>query len=194
MTTTQATRYTAEAYLALEVESEIRNEYRNGDIIPMTGGTPTHNKLTSALSALLWFGLRRKPYSVFVTDQRLWIPERNIYTYPDVMAIAEPVELKPGRQDTVINPIFVAEVLSKSTAHYDRVEKFAAYRTIPTVQEYLLITQDQPLVEQYIKQAEHQWLFIEHQGLEARVTLRSLTVEIALADLYEAIAFAESQG
>ncbi|MEA5421434.1 Uma2 family endonuclease [Spirulina sp. CCNP1310] len=187
--TAEAKTYTAEDYLALEVESEIRNEYRNGEIIPMTGGTPNHNKLTNALSALLWFALRQKPYSVFVTDQRLWIPERDIYTYPDVMAIAEPLELKAGRKDTVINPILLAEVLSPSTAEYDRADKFTAYRTIPTFQEYLLIAQDRPQVEQFIKQGEQEWLFIVHQGLDAVVRVRSLHVEIALADLYEGIEF-----
>lgn len=191
--TDAAKTYTAEEYLALEVESEIRNEYRNGEIVSMTGGTPNHNKLTSALSALLWFALRQKPYSVFVTDQRLWIPECDLYTYPDIMTIAEPLELKPGRKDTVVNPILLAEVLSPSTAEYDRADKFAAYRTISTVQEYLLIAQDKPQVEQFVKQAEREWLFIDHQGLDAVVKVRSLGVEIALADLYEAINWQETE-
>ncbi|TVQ58293.1 MAG: Uma2 family endonuclease [Spirulina sp. DLM2.Bin59] len=187
--TAEAKTYTAEEYLALEVESEIRNEYRNGEIIPMTGGTPNHNKLASALTALLWFALRQKPYDVFVTDQRLWIPEQDIYTYPDVMVTPQPGELKLGRKDTVINPILLAEVLSPSTAQYDRADKFAAYRTISTVQEYLLIAQDKPQVEQFIKQGENEWLFMDHQGLDAVFRVRSLSVDIALGDLYEAIEF-----
>jgi Uma2 family endonuclease len=184
---TQPKPCTAEDYLAAEVQSDIRNEYRNGEIIPMTGGTPAHNQLSSALNALLWFALRGKPYNVFVTDQRLWIPDRNIYTYPDVMVTPRPAELMPNRKDTVMNPILLVEVLSASTESYDRGEKFAAYRTIPTVQEYVLIAQDQPLVEQYVKQSESEWLFAETRGLEQGVTLRSVEVEIALADLYEAI-------
>ncbi len=188
-TVTRPTICTAEEYLDLEVESEIRNEYRHGEMIPMTGGTPNHNKLASALTALLWFALRQKPYDVFVTDQRLWIPEQDIYTYPDVMVTPQPGELKLGRKDTVINPILLAEVLSPSTALYDRADKFAAYRTIPTVQEYLLIAQDRPQVEQFIKQGEQEWLLIIHQGLEAVLRVRSLSVEVALADLYEGIEF-----
>ncbi len=193
---TQPKQCTAEDYLAAEVQSDTRNEYRNGEIIPMTGGTPAHdhgtlahNQLISALNALLWFALRGKPYSVFVTDQRLWIPDRNIYTYPDVMVTPRPAELMPNRKDTVMNPIVLVEVLSASTEGYDRGEKFAAYRTIPTVQEYVLIAQDQPLVEQYVKQSESEWLFAESRGLEQGVTLQSVEVEIALADLYEAIEF-----
>jgi Uma2 family endonuclease len=179
--------YTAETYLALEVESEHRNEYHNGDIIPMTGGTPAHNELNSIFNALLRVALRGQPYCIFITDQRLWIPDKNIYTYPDTMVTPRPVDLKPGRTDTVMNPIVVAEVLSPSTQQYDRAEKFAAYRTIPTVQEYLLIAQDQPQIEQYVKQTQKEWLFIDHQGTDATMTLRSLNVEIALAELYEAI-------
>ncbi len=181
--------YTAEQYLALEVESDTRSEFRDGEIVDMTGGTPDHNRLSSALNALLWLGLRKQPYNVFVTDQRLWIPAVNLYTYPDVMVIADPVGLQPGRKDTVVNPILIAETLSNSTEGYDRGDKFAHYRTIETFQEYLLISQYQPRVEHYVKQSENQWLFTEYSGLEAILKLSAVAVEIALADLYEAVEF-----
>ncbi|MCG8364595.1 MAG: Uma2 family endonuclease [Pseudanabaenales cyanobacterium] len=180
----QLATYTAEEYLALEVQSDTRSEYRNGEIAPMTGGTPEHNKIASALNALLWFGLRGEPYSVFVTDQRLWISAVDLYTYPDVMAIADPVDLKPGRKDTVTNPLLIAEVLSDSTQSYDRGDKFEAYRTLPTLQEYLLIAQDRYYVEQFVKQSEHQWLFTEYSGIDAKVMLSSLSVTLELRDLY----------
>ena len=122
--------YTAEEYLALEVESDVRSEFRHGEIVEMTGGTPAHNEITATLIFLLKTALRKKPYSIFVTDQRLWIPEPDIYTYPDVMVTARPPELKPDRQDTVMNPILIAETLSESTQGYDRGDKFAHYRTI----------------------------------------------------------------
>ncbi|MDJ0702589.1 MAG: Uma2 family endonuclease [Leptolyngbyaceae cyanobacterium MO_188.B28] len=180
----QLTTHTAEDYLVLEIQSDIRNEYRNGEIVPRTGGAPEHNKIATALNAVLWFGLRGKPYSVFVTDQRLWIPAVDLYTYPDVMAIADPVELKPGRKDTVTNPLMIAEVLSDSTASYDRGDKFEAYRTIPTLQEYLLIAQDRYHVEQFVKQSEYQWLFTEYSGVDSKVTLSSMPVTLELRDLY----------
>ncbi|WP_416670958.1 Uma2 family endonuclease [Egbenema bharatensis] len=179
--------HTAEEYLALEVESEIRHEYRNGEIIPMTGGTPEHNEITGNLIYLLKSVLRGQPYSIFVTDQRLWIPDLDLYTYPDVMVIQRPLELKPGRKDTVTNPVLIAEVLSDSTQGYDRGEKFAAYRTIPTFQEYLLIDQSKAHVEQFVWQSEHQWLFTEYKGLEAQIGLSSVPVEIGLKDLYEGV-------
>lgn len=177
--------YSAEEYLALELESNLRNEYRNGEILPMTGGTPEHNELIRALTVILSLSLHRKPYQVFLTDQRLWIPDCNLYTYPDLMVIPRPVELKLGRKDTVINPILIVEVLSDSTKAYDRDDKFAAYRTIPTFQEYLLIDQTRIYVEQYSKQSPNQWLFTEHNGKTAQIQLSSVSVEIALADLYE---------
>ncbi|MEB3229540.1 MAG: Uma2 family endonuclease [Leptolyngbyaceae bacterium] len=186
---TQTQLYTAEEYLALEVESELRHEYHNGEIIPMTGGTTAHNEINSVLNALLRFALKGLPYSIFVTDQRLWIPEQDRYTYPDIMVTPRPPELKPGRKDTVMNPILLAEVLSDSTEKKDRGDKFEAYRTIATFQEYVLIAQDRPLVEQYVKQSENQWLLTEHRGLDKTMGLRSLNVDIALGELYEAIAF-----
>lgn len=181
--------YTPEEYLELETTSTTRNEYRNGEIIPMTGGTPTHNELIGALTVMLRLGLKGKPLQVFVTDQRLWIPERAIHTYPDVMVVPRPIILQEGRKDTVTQPIFIAEVLSNSTKNYDRSEKFADYRTIPSFQEYLLIDQVKPHVERYIKQSENQWLFIEYDSLDDRFMLSSVGIEVSLTDLYENIEF-----
>ena len=182
--------YTDDEYLALEVESDIRHEYRNGDIIPMTGGTPEHNEIIGNLIFLLKTALRQKPYSIFFADQRLWVPDENLYTYPDTMITPRPVDRKLGRKDTVMNPILIAETLSKSTRAYDRDEKFAAYRTIPSFQEYLLIDQYRPHVEHYVKQAENQWLFTEYRGLDESFMLSSVTAEISLAELYESVEFA----
>ncbi len=181
--------YTAEEYLALEIESDTRSEFRDGEIVPITGGTPEHNAITGMLLFLLKAALRKQPYSIFMTDQRLQIPNTALYTYPDLMVTPRPPELQPNRKDTVVNPIFMAETLSNSTEGYDRGDKFAPYRTIETFREYVLIYQYQPRVEHYVKQAENQWLFTEYGGLEASFMLSSVGVEMALADLYEAITF-----
>jgi Uma2 family endonuclease len=178
-----------EEYLALEVESEIRNEYRQGEIVPMTGGTPAHNKLASALNALLWFALRDQPLNLFMTDQRLWIPAANIYTYPDIMVTKDPLVFQVGRRDTLMNTVFVAEVLSDSTKAYDRTDKFAAYRSIEGFEEYLLIDQAKVGVEHYVKQAENQWLFASYDRLDVQLVLTSLGVQVSLADLYSTVDF-----
>lgn len=184
--------YTIEEYLELELTSETRNEYHNGEIIPMTGGTPEHNRISGNLYIALSLSLKRKPYETFHVDQRLWIPAVNSYTYPDVMVVSKPLELQTGRKDTVMNPCFIAEVLSKSTQNYDRSAKFAAYRSIPGFQEYLLIDQSRIHVEYYVKTDVNQWLFTEYDDANITLSLSFFEFQIQIADLYENIDFAEA--
>jgi len=183
--------YSPEEYLELEVASGDRHEYINGQIILMTGGLPNHNQIAGNLYATLNFALRRKSYQAFMTDQRLWIPQRRIYTYPDVMAVASPLELQEGRKDTLTNPILIAEVLSKSTQSYDRGGKFAAYRTIPSVQEYILIDQHSVQVNQYIKKESNEWVFRAYEAESDVLALASVPCEISLADLYDKVEFSD---
>ena len=184
---TEKKHYTIEEYLDFELASEERHEYLNGEIVPMTGGTPNHNEIASILNAALRVSLRGKPYSIFIADQRLWIPQFNVYTYPDVMVVARPIELQSGRNDTITNPLLIFEILSKSTKAYDRDEKFAAYRSIPSFCEYLLIDQHRFQVEQYAKTEGNKWIFSEYKNPEDSLVLTSIPVEILLADLYEGI-------
>ncbi len=184
--------YTAQEYLELELAAETRNEYRNGEIIPMTGGTPNHNRISGNLYIALSLELKRKPYDIFHVDQRLWIPDRNLYTYPDVMVLEKPIELQPGRTDTVMNPCFIAEVLSKSTQDYDRGEKFSAYRTLESLREYLLIDQYRIQIEHYVKTASNQWLFTEYSARNAMLSVSLFDFQIPLIDLYENIDFLNS--
>ncbi|MCY7393292.1 MAG: Uma2 family endonuclease, partial [Leptolyngbyaceae cyanobacterium CAN_BIN12] len=112
-----------------------------------------------------------------------------LYTYPDVMVVPKPLELQTGRRDTVVNPCFIAEVLSKSTQNYDRSEKFAAYRTIPTFQEYLLVDQHRVHVEHHVKTAVNQWLFSEYDDSSVVLSFSAFECQIQIADLYENIDF-----
>jgi Uma2 family endonuclease len=183
--------YTAEEYLEAEINSLDRHEFINGEIVLMAGGSPNHNEITSILNAILRVSLKGQPYSIFASDQRLWIPQLNNYTYPDVMVVAKPVELQSGRRDTITNPLLIAEVLSKGTKAYDRDDKFAAYRSIPSFQEYLLIDQYRMQVEQYSKTDANKWIFSEYSSMGDRLMLSSISVEVAIADLYENIEFSE---
>ena len=184
--------YTIEEYFELELTSETRSEYRNGEIVPMTGGTPEHNRVSGNLYIALSLSLRRKPYETFHVDQRLWIPNRNLHTYPDIMVVEKPLQLKSGRTDTLMNPCFVAEVLSKSTQDYDRGEKFVAYRTIDAFKEYLLIDQYSIHVEHYVKTAAHQWLLSEYDDPNVTLSFSVFDFQIQIADLYENLDFASS--
>jgi Uma2 family endonuclease len=179
--------YSPEEYLELEVASDTRHEYIDGEIVPMTGGMPNHNQILLNLAGALNFVLRQQPYRVFVADQRLWIPQRRIYTYPDVMVIEGALAYQAGRRDTLTNPVLIVEVLSKSTRDYDspaetlcdRGDKFSAYRTIPTFQEYLLIDQYGYQVEQYTKTGEKKWVFQEYDNPENTIELAALPFTIA---------------
>ena len=181
--------YTPQEYLAFEVGSPERHEYINGEVCLMTGGTPNHNKIAGNFYAALNFSLKRQPYQVFVTDQRLWIPEKKIYTYPDVMVVQGELQLQEGRKDTIVNPLLIAEVLSESTRSYDKDAKFAAYRTIPTLREYLLIDQYEVSIEQYVKTDRKSWLFSEYGEADEVVALNSIQFEMAIEDIYDKVEF-----
>jgi Uma2 family endonuclease len=181
--------YTPEEYLEFEVNSEERHEYINGEIVLMTGGTPNHNQITGNFYAELNFALKRQPYRVFITDQRLWIPRKRIHTYPDVMVVQGELQLEEGRRDTITNPLMIAEVLSKSTRSYDKDDKFAAYRSIPTFQEYLLIDQSEMHVEQYFKTDENSWTFSEYDEANGTISLKSISFQFTLADIYDKVDF-----
>lgn len=185
--------YSLQEYLEIEVKSQERNEYINGQIIPMTGGTPNHNIIAGNFYAGLNFALKHQPYKVFFADQRLWIPQKRINTYPDVMVVAGELEFLEGRKDTITNPLMIVEVLSKSTKNYDRDEKFAAYRTIPSFKEYLLIEQYTMHVEQYSKTDNNRWVFSEYEDLEQIMSMESIGFEISLIDIYDKVNFNEQE-
>jgi Uma2 family endonuclease len=189
MISTPVKVYTIQEYFQLELKSPTRNEYRNGKIIPMTGGTPTHNEIIGALNVIFRLAINRKLFQVFVTDQRLWIPEYEVHTYSDIMVVPRPIKLQEGRKDTVTEPILIAEVLSKSTKNYDRGEKFENYRSIPSFAEYLLIHQSKPYIEHYTKQDANQWLLTEYFNLSDRIQLTSINLEFTLSELYEDVDF-----
>ncbi len=186
---TQSKFSTIEEYLEFEVNAEERHEYIDGEIRPMSGGTPNHNDIASNFMVILKLALRGKPYRCFIMDQRLWIPQLNKFTYPDIMVVSQPLQLQTGRTDTVTNPLLIAEVLSQGTRSYDKDGKFAAYRTVPSFQEYLLIDQYTVCIEHYVKTNEQEWIFRESKNLGDRIKLSTIPLEFTLADLYENIQF-----
>jgi Uma2 family endonuclease len=181
--------YTPEDYLAMEAESETRHEYINGEIVPMAGAMPNHNRITLNVGSVLRYEFRGKPFEAFVADQRLWIPARQIYTYPDVLVIAGELQFQEGRKDTIVNPLVIVEVLSESTQGYDRGDKFAAYRTLPSFQEYVLVDQYSAHVEHYAKTGPKKWEFQEYDMEAESIVFSSLRVEISLTDIYDKVTF-----
>jgi len=181
------TYYSPEEYLQLETAAEYRSEYHDGQIIPMAGGKPNHNQLAINLTSALNYNLRKKPYRVFMSDLRLWIPNCRLYTYPDVMVVHTPLVFAENRQDTIVNPLAIAEILSDSTEKYDRGDQFRMYRTIPSFKEYLLISQEAMQVEKFSKNNSNQWVFSEYTGKDAKITFDSFEFAISLDELYDRV-------
>jgi Uma2 family endonuclease len=182
-------RYTPTEYLDQEIVSDLRHEYLNGDIVPMTGGTPEHNQILLNLAGAMNSRLAEQPYRIFAADQRLWVPQAKIYTYPDIMVVQGALAYQTGRRDTITNPMLIVEVLSDSTSNYDRGGKFAAYRSIPSFVEYALVDQYSPHIEHHVKTGPKQWLLQEHDGLDTTLSLANLEFTILLLDLYNKVQF-----
>lgn len=189
MQLTQKQYYTPEEYLELEATADYKSEYIDGQIIPMAGASINHNRISLNLSSGLNFALKNQNYEVFMGDMRLWIPQKLIYTYPDVIIIADEPEFFNNRTDTITNPQVIIEVLSKSTKSYDREDKFAAYRTIPTFQEYLLIDQNRIHVEQFSKIGKKRWNLCEYDEEDENISLVTVPFTISLQDLYNKVNF-----
>ncbi|CAD5951527.1 Uma2 family endonuclease [Planktothrix agardhii] len=185
--------YSPEEYFKLEETAEFKHEYRDGDIIPMSGGTTNHNQIIVNLCAHLYFALRKQNYRVFTSDVRLWMAEHRLYTYPDLMVIKGDVVYHENRTDTVLNPLVIIEILSESTGSYDRGDKFKYYRSIPEFQEYILIDQYQYSVEQFVKTETGKWQVNFYESADSILTLSTLDFSINLTDLYEQVNFETSE-
>lgn len=184
----QTRNYTTEEYLRLEEETEYKSEYRDGEIIPMTGGTTNHNEISGNLYSNLKFNLKQQNYRIYIADVRLWIPRYRVYTYPDVMLIQEePIYADKGAT-TVTNPVMITEVLSPSTQNYDQGDKFTYYRSIPEMKEYILISQQRYHVMQYAK-TEAGWLLSEYEAEDAVIGLAAVHLELELRELYAGVDF-----
>ncbi|MGK7878346.1 MAG: Uma2 family endonuclease [Xenococcaceae cyanobacterium] len=186
---TEKRYYTPEEYLTLEEKAVDRHEYRDGEIITMTGGTTNHNQIAGNFYKRFPFNIQNQDYFIYMNDVRLWIAQYRLYTYPDVMVIkGKPIYEGTGTIN-VINPSIIVEVLSKSTRDYDWTDKFKYYRSIPEFQEYILIDQYRFYLAQYFKQEDGQWLFNDYQGGEAVLKLASVDFEISFQYLYERVDF-----
>jgi len=186
---TKSKFYTPDEYRQLEETTEFRNEYRDGEIVEMAGGTINHSRIIRNLSRVLGNLLEGQSFELFHNDLRLWIPRYRRGTYPDVMVVEGELVCTEGRKDEILNPVLIVEVLSKSTKDFDREDKFRFYRSIPEFREYVLVSQQEFLVEQYIKNESNQWLFQDYEGESATVAFPALGVQMLMSDIYELVIF-----
>ena len=174
-------------YLAVDRAAEVRHEYVDGLMVAMSGGTGRHSLLIGAVSRLLGNELMDRPCAVSVTELRLQVAQGAAFLFPDIMVICGPFQYSDGPKDTVLNPTIIVEVLSGSTERWDRVGKFARYRMVPTLREYVLVSQDEMCIEWYSRRDDGEWAYSAAIGLDATCHLASLNIGLSLADVYSKI-------
>lgn len=183
-------KVTLEAYQLLERDTDTKYEFHDGTIFSMAGGTIEHGLIVGNIFGEIKLGLRKKSTSCMVTNSevRLHISESNKFLYPDCMVICDEIKTSEIDENSVTNPLIIIEVLSTSTENYDRGAKFHAYRSIKTLQEYILIDQYQSSVETFSKKGDL-WRIEKVEGMEANLALVSLGITISLKDIYENVTF-----
>ena len=186
---TSSKYYTPEEYLELEEKSEVKNEYIDGEIIPMSGGTTNHNEIAGNFYLHFKLKMRNQNYKIYMGDVKLWMSRYQIYTYPDIMVIqGEPTYQGTGITQ-VTNPLMIVEVLSKSTINYDKTDKFRFYRSLPELKEYIMINQYEYFIEQFAKNAQGQWVLTEYESVNDILSLKSIDFQIPFSDIYEDVNF-----
>jgi Uma2 family endonuclease len=175
--------YTPEQYLALERHASYKSEYVNGGIFAMAGASKEHNQIAFNLAGELHRQLKNRPCLAYLSDLRVKVSATGLYTYPDVAALCDEPDFEDAQMDTLLNPSVIIEILSPSTEAYDRGDKFAHYRRLPSLMEYVLIAQDKVRIEHYIRQ-DQQWVLTEMSGLDETLCLVSLQCEIPLREIY----------
>lgn len=188
MATAALTYYTPEEYLALERNAEFKSEYIDGRIVAMTGASIPHNAIVGSLHWALYSRLRGGACQLFVNDLRVQIAGGRRYVYPDLVAVCETPQTADESRDTLMNPALIVEVLSPSSEAYDRGEKFAHYRTIASLREYVLVAQDRVLVERFVRQGKF-WVLATFNDLDEEVEFSSVGCTIPLPEIYEKVEF-----
>jgi Uma2 family endonuclease len=189
MSTLTVTHVTPEEYLAAERLSETRSEYLDGGVYPMTGGTANHIRIISNIDTQLNTQLDERPCDVFPIDMKVRLPDSRKFFYPDVVVVCGEVLYHDNRKDIITNPDLVIEVLSPSTEAFDRGEKFKAYQTVESLKEYLLVAQDKPFIEQFVKNEAGKWEYAAAIGLDSSLVLPSIEGTLNLAAVYKRVDF-----
>ncbi len=188
--------YTLEEYLLKEERSISKNEFYNGQIVPMPGAKYNHNQIASNVVRFLGNLTENleKTYCILNSDQKVYIEAENTSLYPDALVICEKPEFWQGRTDLITNPIVIVEVLSKSTRNYDLKDKFLLYQLIPSFKEYITIEQNRPRVVSWFKQDEETWKINRSTDLTQCIHVRALGIDLPLSDIYKRIEFDKKVG
>ena len=180
-------RYTPEEYLALERQAQCKSEYYAGEIFAMAGASRWHNLIVTNVLRELSLQLKGRPCTTYPSDLRVKVSPTGLYTYPDVTVVCGEAQFEDHQQDTLLNPTLIVEVLSESTEAYDRGGKFAHYRKLTSLMEYVLMAQTKPHVEHYVRQPDNRWLLAEADSLHQTLYLLSIDRHLVLAEVYDKV-------
>lgn len=180
---------TAEQYLNHERKAAFRSEFFRGEVFAMAGGSASHSLIVANFSGEARQSLKGKLCKVFSSDLRVKVNASGLYTYPDASIVCGELLFDDKQEDTVTNPTVLVEVLSDSTEKYDRGVKCGHYRQIASLKEIVLIAQDHPHVERFVRQDSGGWLLLEERGMSGEIRLESVGVSITLAELYRGVTF-----
>jgi Uma2 family endonuclease len=177
-------RLSEQEYLALDRENPTKSEFINGEMRAMAGGSLRHSALGMRCGVQLAEKLQGRSCTVFSSDARVRTPSTGTYVYPDVSVVCGPIITVENTVDILINPLVIVEVLWPSTEDFDLNGKFALYREIESVKEYLLIHTKTIAIEQFSRQPDNSWIYRETKGRDALVVIPALDISLALDALY----------
>jgi Uma2 family endonuclease len=189
MTAVPKRKLTAAEYLALERTAAVKSEFFDGEMFAMAGASREHNRVKENLAIEIGSRIKGGRCQSFSSDQRVLIPSTGLYAYPDVVIVCGEPEYADHDRDTLTNPRVLVEVLSDSTERYDRRTKFRHYEQLPSFQEYVLVAQDEPLVERYVRQPDGTWVFRAFTELADTFALATVPAEVPMADVYRGVTF-----
>lgn len=182
------TTVTPEEYLAAERAAETKSEYVDGEVYAMTGASEPHNTISINLVLTLGPQVRSRGCNIYTSDMRVRVGRR-AYLYPDVVVVCGEAQFKDDQVDTLLNPTLILEILSPSTAAFDKGEKFDMYRTLNSLQEYLLVAQERCHIIHYVRQGDTTWLLSETRDMNARLDLPSVGCTLSVAEVYDRVTF-----
>ena len=177
------------AYFEREDTAEIKSEYHDGIVVAMSGASPTHIRITTNLTRLIGKELEGRSCEPFDSDMRVMVPACNAVFYPDLTVVCEPPRFADTGLATLLNPTLTVEVLSPSTERTDRGLKSDCYRTLESLQAYVLISQDEPRIELFSRQPDGSWRYDVATGLQANLPLGTIDCELRLAEVYARVVF-----
>ena len=185
-------KLTVREYLERERSARRKSEFFNGEMFAMAGGSPEHNQVKDNLVIEIGTRLKGGTCQTYSSDQRVLVEATGLYTYPDILILCGPGAYDPEDPNTLTNPTAIIEVLSPSTERYDRGWKFRNFQQIPSLTEYVLVTQDEAVCERFVRQPDGSWAMVSFVDRTATLTFTSVPVQISLAEVYAGVTFPES--